>query len=289
MALPAPRPGSTALVTGASSGIGLEFARQLAERGHGVALVARRAERVQQLAAELSDRYGVRVDAIPADLTKADERQRVVDEIEGRELSVEVLVNNAGFGIFSSFAASDLGREFEQLDLLVACVMDLNGRYLPQMLQRGRGAILNISSTAGFQALPGNGTYAASKAFVLFHSEALHAEVSGHGVTVTAVCPGPVRTEFQDVSDPLFVDRLPGFLWRKPSRVAADSLEAADRGKRIVIPGGLVVRALLGANRLIPAGLTLAVSRRLMGRELERERIGQTAASATQNGGPANS
>jgi short-subunit dehydrogenase len=129
---------------------------------------------------------------------------------------------------------------------------------------------VNVASTAGFQALPGNGTYAAGKAFVLLHSEALHEEVSGHGVTVTVTCPGPVRSGFQDASKPLFADRLPKFVWRDPDRVAADTLRAVERGKRSVIPGGLMVRLFFAPNRIAPARLAVPISRRLMSRELDR-------------------
>jgi short-subunit dehydrogenase len=140
------------------------------------------------------------------------------------------------------------------------------------MLARGRGAIINISSTSGLQPLPGNGTYAASKAFVLFHSEALHEEVKTRGVTVTAVCPGPVKTEFQETSDPLFADKMPRFTWRKAERVARDSIRAAERGKRTVIPGGFGMRAMFGPNRMAPTGISLKVARRLMSKELSRPR-----------------
>jgi short-subunit dehydrogenase len=143
------------------------------------------------------------------------------------------------------------------------------------MLTRGRGAIVNVSSTAAFQALPGNGTYAAGKAWVLLHSEALHEEVKGRGVTVTAVCPGPVRSGFQEASQPLFADRLPKFVWRDPDRVARDGVRAVERSKRSVIPGGMLVKMFFGFNRVAPAWLALPVARRMMSKELERGSAGQ--------------
>jgi uncharacterized protein len=272
MALPPPAPDSTALVTGASSGIGLELARGLAERGHGVTLVARRAERIDELARQLASEHGIRAEAIAADLTLPEERDRVAAEIERRGLTVEVLVNNAGFGIYAPFAGAGRELELEQHRILTEAVIDLSARYLPGMVERGRGAIVNVSSTSGFQPVPGNGTYAASKAFVLFHSEALHEEVRDRGVTVTAVCPGPVRTGFQEASDPLFTDKLPRFVWREPDRVAKDALRAVERGKRTVIPGGFPVRAAFGPNRKAPIGLALKVGRRLFSKELDRGR-----------------
>jgi short-subunit dehydrogenase len=270
MALPRPSDRSTALVTGASSGIGRAFAHALAERGHGVTLVARRADRLEEIADELRRAFGIRAEVVPTDLTDQSACERLVEEIDRRELVVEVLVNNAGFGIYAPFASSDLDREFEQLALLIGAVVHLNGRYLPRMLERGSGAIVNVSSTAGFQPLPGNGTYSASKAFVLMHSEALHAETRGSGVTVTAVCPGPVRTGFQETSEPIFSDHLPGLLWCSAERVARDALAAVERGKRTVVPGGIAARAFFGPNRIIPASLSLPVTRRLMAGELGR-------------------
>jgi uncharacterized protein len=270
MPLPAPAEGSTALVTGASSGIGRELARGLAARGHAVTLVARRADRLERLASELGERHAVRTEPIAADLADGTERDRLAAEIERRALRVEVLVNNAGFGVYVPFVSSDRERELRQVRLLVEAVVDLNARYLPGMVERRRGAVVNLSSTAGFQPLPGNGTYAASKSFVLLHSESLHEEVRDRGVTVTAVCPGPVATEFQEVSTPAFSERIPKALWRDPAQVAEDALRAVEQGKRTVIPGGLAVRAAFGGNRLAPAALALPVARRMMAGELDR-------------------
>jgi uncharacterized protein len=273
MALPPPEPRATALVTGASSGIGEAIARELAARGLGVTLVARRADRLEQLAAELREEHRVAVEVIACDLSDPQQREDLVEELERRGLAVNVLVNNAGFGIYTPFAALGLAAEFDQVELLVGAVMDLTGRLLPGMITRGRGAIINLSSTAGFQALPGNGTYAAGKAWVLLHSEALHEEVRGRGVTVTAVCPGPVRSGFQESSKPLFADRLPKFVWREPDRVAHDAIRAVERGKRSVIPGGPVVKLFFGFNRVAPAWLAVPIARRTMSRELERGEV----------------
>jgi uncharacterized protein len=271
MALPPPDPQSTALVTGASAGIGRALAAGLAAKGHGVTLVARRRERLEELATQLAGDHGVRAEVVSADLSDAGDRARLAEEVAARSMAVEILVNNAGFGIYGPFPAS-LERELGQVNLLVAAVVDLNARYLPAMLERGRGAIINISSTAGLQPLPGNGTYAASKAFVLYHSEALYAETRGAGVSVTAVCPGPVQTEFQETSDARFQSALPKFTWCDPERVAEDALAAAERGKRTVVPGGPAVRLFFGPNRIAPPGLALAIAKRVMAQDLKRER-----------------
>jgi uncharacterized protein len=270
MAFPQPDPAATAVVTGASSGIGAEFARALAARGHCVTLVARRQERLDELGEELTGKHGVRAEAIAADLGEEAERDRLERELSERGLEPSVLVNNAGFGIYVPFAASDRARELEQVRLLVEAVIDLSARFLPGMLARGRGAIVNLSSTAGFQPLPGNGTYAAAKSFVLLHSEALHEEVSDRGVTVTVVCPGPVTTEFQETSEPAFGERVPKQLWREPERIAEEALAAVERGKRTLVPGGPLVQAAFGPNRMAPSWLALPVAKRLMSGELSR-------------------
>ncbi len=270
MTLPPPSSDSTALVTGASAGIGRELARGLAARGHGVTLVARRRELLEELARELGDRHGVRADVVAADLADPSERDRLANELEQLGLTVEVLVNNAGFGIYRPFAASDRERELQQVRLLVEAVVDLNARYVPGMVERGRGAVINMSSTAGFQPLPGNGTYSASKSFILYHSETLHEEVRHRGVTVTAVCPGPVETEFQETSEPLFMARIPKFLHRGPEAVADETLRAVEAGKRTLVPGGPAVRAVFTPNRMAPASLVLPVARQIMARELKR-------------------
>src|SRR5919197_2324233 len=253
MALPPPDPRGTALVTGASSGIGAALARGLAERGHGVTLVARREDRLRQLADELARAHGVRTEVVAADLAREDERDRMADAVAARELIVEVLVNCAGFGIYAPLAVSDRRRELEQVRLMVEAVVDLDARYVPAMGQRGRGAVINLASTAGFQALPGNVNYSAAKSFVLIHTEGLHEELRGTGVTATAVAPGPVRTEFQATSEALFANRLPRFVWTDPERVARDALHAAERGKRSVVPGGVAHKVAFAPNRLIPA------------------------------------
>jgi len=269
VALPSPAPDGTALVTGASAGIGEAFARALAARGHGVTLVARRAARLEKLAAELSEAHGIRAEAVPADLASANACEKLVAEVEQRGLHVDVLVNNAGFGIYGPFGSAPLDREFEQLAVLIGAVVDLTGRLLPGMLERGAGTIINMSSTAGFQPLPGNANYAACKSFVLLHSEALRAELKGKGVSVTAVCPGPVRSEFQETSGPKFADGLPKFTWTTPERVAADGLKAAARNRRAVIPGGLGPKLFFGLNRVTPSAVALPVARKIMAKDLD--------------------
>jgi short-subunit dehydrogenase len=177
---------------------------------------------------------------------------------------VEVLVNCAGIGVFEAFHRSRRERELEQVRLLAEAPMDLTHHWLGGMVERRRGAVINLSSVSGFQALPYNAGYAAAKSYLLLLSEALHAELAEFGVTVTAVCPGPVPTEFQAANDAAFAERLPKAVWVSAERVAEDALSGAERGARVVVPGGAVVRAAFAPNRYAPRGLALSVSKRIM-------------------------
>jgi uncharacterized protein len=247
MALPAPAPGSTCLVTGASSGIGADMARELAARGHGVVLVARRADRLRELAAELADAHGVRAEAVGCDLADALERGRMADQIAEMGLEVEVLVNNAGFGTGGRFNELNLDTELQMVRTNVEAVVDLCGRYLPGMIERGRGAILNVASTAAFQPIPRQATYCGTKAFVLSFTDSLHQELRGTGVSATALCPGPVRTEFAEVAGMGPVEETtPSFLWMSSAETARAAVKAMERGRRVVVPGAL--------NRLTAVG-----------------------------------
>ncbi len=259
MALPAPSNRSTALVTGASAGIGEQIARELSGRGYHVTLVARRADRLEQLASELGNAH-----ALPTDLTDAAAREMLFALVADAKRDVEVLVNCAGFGVYASFHESNRERELQQLRLLAEAPLDLTHRWLPDMVARGRGAVINISSTSAFQALPYNAGYAAAKSYLLLLSEALHAEVEKFGVTVTAVCPGPVRTEFQEVNEATFAEKLPKIMWVPAERVAADAVAAAERGSRMVIPGGALVSASSAGNRYAPRGVALSIAKRIM-------------------------
>jgi short-subunit dehydrogenase len=257
MALPPPAPESTCLVTGASSGIGADIARSLAGRGHGVTLVARREERLEALAGELRDRERVRVEAVGCDLGDADARRRLSAQIEERGLTVEVLVNDAGFGTGGRFDRLDAHREVEMVRLNVEAVVDLCGIYVPEMVNRGRGAVLNVASTAAFQPLPRQATYAASKAFVLSFTDALHEELSGVGVTATTLCPGPVKTEFFDTAG-IRAEGLPSFVLAGSAEVAEAGVKGLEKGRRVVVPGALNRAGALG-GQYSPRGVLLKV------------------------------
>ena len=239
MRLPAPARDRTCLVTGASSGIGAEIARVLAGRGFGVTLVARTESRLQALADELADRHSVRAEVVAVDLTEEKGRGGLARTLEDRGLAVNVLVNNAGFSTTGPVHRSDPAREVAMVRTDVEAVVHLCSLFTPGMVERRSGAILNVASTAAFQPLPGQAGYGASKAFVLSYSQALRGELRPHGVTVTALCPGPVETEFQENAG--FPDEaeaaMPKFMWVPAAAVAKAAVEALDADRGVVIPG----------------------------------------------------
>lgn len=250
MALPEPTPRATALITGASSGIGEAIGRSLAERGYGVTLVARREDRLRALAAELADEHGVRAEPVAVDLVAPEGRDQLLERVTALGLDVEILVNNAGFGGSGNVHRSDAASLTRMVRLNCEALLELQARVTPAMAERGRGAVINIASTAAFQPIPGTATYAATKAFVLALSEATSSELAGRGVSVTAVCPGPVKTEFAEAAGLGDVNaKLPGFIWTDVGHVARDAVEGAEKGSRVVVPG-LMNRAgaLLGQH-----------------------------------------
>jgi uncharacterized protein len=263
VALPDPSPSGTALVTGASSGIGAAIARELAGRGHAVTLVARREERLRSLATELTAEYGTEAAAIGCDLCDPAERERLASVLSGTGRAVEILVNNAGFGSRGNFVTNDPGRMLEMVRLNVEAVVDLSSRFLPGMAARGRGAIINIASAAAFQPLPGAATYAASKSFVLSFSEAIRTEQRGTGVTITAVCPGPVKTEFTEAAGMGGVeDETPDLVWMSPEEIARHAVEGAEQDKRVVVPG-VLYRAQSIFGQHTPRALLLPIAERI--------------------------
>jgi short-subunit dehydrogenase len=261
--LPEPSVSSTALVTGASSGIGAAIANELASRGHAVTLVARREERLKSLATEISSEHGVAAETIVCDLADPSERDWLENKLRSSGRGVEVLVNNAGFGHQADFATSPRERMVGMVRINVEAVVDLTGRFLSGMVERSRGAVINIASTAAFQPLPGSAVYAASKAFVLSFSEAIRTELRGSGVIVTAVCPGPVRTEFMDVAGvPGVEERTPGGVWMSAEDVARHAIDGAERDRRVVVPGTLN-RATALAGQHSPRAVALPLISRI--------------------------
>jgi short-subunit dehydrogenase len=257
MALPPPTEGSTCLITGASSGIGEEFARQLAARGHGVLLVARREERLRELAADLERQHGVRAEVLGCDVADPDALARLRAAVDERGLEVEVLVNNAGFSTVGDVHENP-DRQLGMVDVNVRALTALTCEFLPEMVQRGRGAVINVASVAAFQPIPAQAVYAATKAYVLSFSESISSELKGTGVAVTALCPGPVATEFVEAAGfkKSKEEMGPSLMWSTAEEVAKAAIEGADKGKRVVIPG-VGNRATALAGRHAPHALLL--------------------------------
>jgi short-subunit dehydrogenase len=236
---------AVALVTGASAGLGAEFARQLAAKGERLVLVARRRERLDELAAALGNAR-----AVAMDLSEPGAAARLMADLEQHGDTVELLVNNAGFGLAGQFAELDGDRQREMIDLNCGALAELAHAVLPGMMTRKAGGILNVASTAAFQPGPGMAVYFATKAFVLSFSEALHDEAEPHGVKISCLCPGPTRTEFRSVSgfDPK--GRLAKMSADAASVVAA-GLRGFERNQAVVVPG-LSNKMIAQAHRLLP-------------------------------------
>jgi len=236
----------TALITGASSGIGAEFARQLASRGYGLCLVARREERLGKLASELERSFSMPAEVIVADLSQGEDLERVASRIIEMP-ALEILVNNAGFGLSGSFARIDYDIHRQAVQVHVLASLRLTHAALPGMLARRSGGIINVASMAGLFPVR-NVTYGATKAFLVHFTRTLHHELHGTGLRLQALCPGLVDTEFHRLHAPM---RLPGFMWSTADRVVAESLAALERGQVICIPGRIYrLIAALGTTPL---------------------------------------
>lgn len=264
MALPPPAADRTCLVTGASSGIGAEIARQFATRGFGVTLVARREPELRALADDLHATHAIRAEVLPTDLSDEGARAGLPDRLGELGLTADVLVNNAGFTTMGPVHRGEPADELLMIRTDVEAVAHLCTLFLPGMVERGQGAVLNVASTAAFQPLPGQAGYAASKAFVLSYSHSIRAELARTGVTVTVLCPGPVKTGFAEVaglSDDEAEGTLPAFMWVPVEKVAADAVEAMDKDRGVVIPGA-VNRIGAAGGYLLPRRLLLPLLRR---------------------------
>ena len=223
----------TALVTGPTSGIGEAFARLLASKGHDLVLVARDEDRLAALAESLSSAHGVTVEVLPADLSDREQLSVVEQRLLDRDRPIAVLVNNAGFGVKARFTRGEISDEQRMVDVLVIAVMRLSHAAAVSMGERGEGAIVNVSSVASW--LTGS-TYSAAKAWVTVFSEGLAGEVAPLGVSVTAVCPGYVHTEFHERAD-MNMGSVPGWMWLDADRVAAKAMRDVDRGKVLSVTG----------------------------------------------------
>jgi uncharacterized protein len=242
---------ATALVTGGTSGIGAAFARALAERGDDLILVARNAERLSAMAADLTQQFGVAVETLAADLADRGDTERVADRLRSTDAPVDLLVNNAGFGIHTKLLVLDTSRHEHGLEVMCRAVLVLCAAAGRAMSQRGKGAIINVSSTAGYVTM---GSYSATKAWVTSYTEALSIELAGTGVSVTALCPGWVRTEFHQRAG-IRTSAIPGPLWLDADKVVQHALADAEKRKVISIPSaryqGLIFLARHAPRRLV--------------------------------------
>jgi short-subunit dehydrogenase len=250
--------GKTALVTGASSGIGKAFAELLAEKGYTLVLTARRGDRLEALAAELQTRHGVAAHTLVADLADPGAPAAIAAELAQRKLAIDVLVNNAGYGVPGSYVNVSWADHARFMQVMVTAVLDLTYRLLPGMLERGWGRIINIASVAGMVPAPaGHTLYGASKSFLIKFSEALAAENAPKGVNVTAVCPGFTWSEFHDVTGTR--DKMKSMPWLKADAVAREGYDAVMKGHSVVVNGG-IYRLLVWLNGALPRRLSRWVS-----------------------------
>jgi short-subunit dehydrogenase len=251
---------NASLITGASSGIGEVFARRLAARGRNVLLVARSEDKLITLCNELGRSNSIRAQYIALDLSLAESPARLFEEAEKRGLTIDLLVNNAGFGSFGDFAKADLARELNMIDLNIKALVELTYRFLQPMRERKQGAIINVASTAAFQAVPYMATYAATKAFVLSFSEALWEENRSHGIKVMALCPGVTETNFFEAARG---EKPPARASQTPEEVVDTALRALARGRSHII-SGWINRTMTESERLAPRSLVTRMAGRMM-------------------------
>jgi short-subunit dehydrogenase len=268
MALPPSDPRDTVIITGASSGIGSALARELAARGYGLTLIARRQDRLLELAEEVRARHGVEIEVRACDLIDDRERGLLIDELQYGARRLVGLCNNAGVGSLGDVRELDADHEVAIVRLNALALHEMTVRLVPGLVEQGEGAILNVASITGFQPLPGTATYAATKAFVQSFSEALHAELGGTGVSCTVASPGLTRTEIWDRSGAGELSEAgPDFLWQDAEDVAREAVEAMVAGRRTVVPGLHNKLAAVG-GRFVPRSLWLPAMRTVGGRRL---------------------
>ena len=247
-----------ALITGASSGLGEEFAIQLAREKHDLVLVARREDRLRDVADRARSLGAGKVTVIASDLGRADAAADLFRQVGAAGIAVDYLVNNAGFGTRGRFDQVPLDREIEEINLNVSALVALSRWFLPAMVAAKTGTIINVASTAAFQPVPWMATYAATKAFVLSFSEALSTELQGTGVSVLALCPGPTRTEFQQVAS-VEHSGVPSFAYMDAPTVVRQAIESAKRGKAVRI-NGVINTIMAQSTRFVPRGLVRRIS-----------------------------
>lgn len=253
---------STALITGASTGIGYELSKCFAADRHNLIIVARQEQRLRQVAEELTKQFGITVKVVVVDLAQADAPRQILNATRKDSLQIDYLVNNAGFGLGGKFAETDLAVELGMLQVNIAALVSLTKLYLPEMIARRSGKIMNVASTAAFQPGPLMAVYYASKSFVLSFSEAIANELKGSGVTVSALCPGPTASEFQQRAQiqntRLVKNKVMGMMTSE--QVAKIGYRGFMQGKRIIIPG-LLNKIGVHSTRMAPRAVTTQIAR----------------------------
>ena len=246
---------TTALITGASSGIGAEFAQQLAAKQTDLILVSRSQDKLEELATKLEQQHCINAEVIVQDLTEPAAGKTLFDLVAHKGLTVDLLINNAGFGDYGDFSDRNLTKQLSMIQLNITVLTELTGLFLPAMKQRGKGAIINISSIAGFQPLPYMSVYAATKAFVLNFTEALWAENKDSGVRILAVCPGPTESKFFKAADfpDSFTESQSKTMSMTPTEdVVVEALKALDKGQSTLVTGGLGNQIIVNLPRFVP-------------------------------------
>jgi uncharacterized protein len=252
----------TALITGASGGIGYELAKVFAKNGYNLVLVARSEKKLQEIAADFEKQFKVKATVVAKDLTLPNAAQEVYDAVQKAGIAVDALVNNAGFATYGKFAELDTAREMEMIQVNIAVLTQLTRLFLPAMVQRGFGRIMNLASTAAFQPGPYMAVYYASKAYVLSFSEALSSEVAGTGVLVSALCPGPTKSGFQERADMEESGLLKLVKMMDSETVAWQGYKAMEKGKTSFVPG-FNNRLLAFSNRFMPRRTAANLTKRI--------------------------
>ena len=255
-------PNKTALVTGGSTGIGFELAKCFAAHGHDLVLIARHKDTLEGAAGTIEGKYGVKATTIPVDLSHPESPQRLFDAVNSEGIHVDFLINNAGFGLAGEFVDTDLEKELDMIQVNVTAVVHLTKLFLPAMVRRRQGRIMNVASTASFQPGPLSSIYYATKAFVLSFSEAIAEELRNTGVTVTALCPGPTRTEFADRAGTTKTRLFTQSIVASAEDVARYGHAAMMRGQRVAIPG-MGNKLLMQAERIAPRRLVTMITRKV--------------------------
>lgn len=257
---------ATALITGASAGIGAAFARELAARQTNLFLVARSEEKLQQLAQQLQEQYKIHVDFLVQDLTEPAAATAVFNAVTQKGLTIDLLINNAGFGEYGSFAELDGERQVKMVQLNILALVDLTHQFLPGMQQRRSGSIINMASTAAFQPMPYFSVYAASKAFVLSFSEALWAENRSYGVHVLAVCPGPTETNFfQEAGFPQLLADVAAQNYTPSEVVVREALQALKKEQSTIVPGAIGNQVIANLHRFLPREALASLWKNILG------------------------